>query len=122
MLFNSFTFIFLFLPLTFAVFFLLARVSHVMAAGWLAAASLFFYGWWNPAYVGLLMASIVFNYFAGMRIARAAADAREREKKWLTIFAMAPNLALLGSYKYSNFFQISDFVQIDISFIFFNEF
>ncbi len=104
MLFNSFTFIFLFLPLTFAVFFLLARVSHLLAAGWLAAASVFFYGWWNPAYVGLLMASIVFNYFAGMRIAHAVTDARDQEKKWLTIFAIAANLALLGYYKYSNFF------------------
>jgi D-alanyl-lipoteichoic acid acyltransferase DltB (MBOAT superfamily) len=104
MLFNSTIFIFVFLPLTFAVFFLLARVSHVMAAGWLAAASLFFYGWWNPAYVGLLMASVVFNYYAGMRIARAVADAREQRKKWLTIFAVAANLALLGYYKYSNFF------------------
>ena len=104
MLFNSHAFIFLFLPLTFAVFFLLARASHVMAAGWLAAASLFFYGWWNPLYVGLLMASVVFNYLAGMHIARAAADAREGRKKWLTILAVAANLALLGYYKYSNFF------------------
>ena len=98
MLFNSLAFIFLFLPLTFALFFLLARTSHVMAAGWLAAASLFFYGWWNPAYVGLLMASIVCNYFAGMHIARA------EKKKWLTGCAIAANLALLGYYKYSNFF------------------
>jgi alginate O-acetyltransferase complex protein AlgI len=104
MLFNSHTFIFLFLPLTFAVFFLLARTSDVMAAGWLAAASLFFYGWWNPTYVGLLMMSIVFNYFAGLRIAQAAADARERRKKWFAILAIAANLALLGYYKYSNFF------------------
>jgi D-alanyl-lipoteichoic acid acyltransferase DltB (MBOAT superfamily) len=104
MLFNSYAFIFLFLPLTFAGFFLLARMSHVVAAGWLAAASLFFYGWWNPLYVGLLMASIVGNYVAGGRIARAAAAAREREKKGLTVFAVAANLALLGYYKYSNFF------------------
>ncbi len=100
MLFNSYAFIFLFLPLTFAVFFLLARTSHALAAGWLAAASVFFYGWWNPAYVGLLMASIVFNYFAGMYIARAVG----RDKKWLMVFAVGANLALLGYYKYSNFF------------------
>ena len=104
MLFNSYAFIFLFLPLTFAGFFLLARMSHVMAAGWLAAASLFFYGWWNPLYVGLLMVSIVCNYVAGGRIARAAAAARHHDKKWLTILAVAANLALLGYYKYSNFF------------------
>lgn len=104
MLFNSHAFIFLFLPLTFLVFFALARASHVMAAGWLAAASLFFYGWWNPVYVGLLMVSIVFNYLAGMRIARAVAQGREQQRKWLAVLAIAANLALLGYYKYSNFF------------------
>ena len=102
MLFNSLAFIFLFLPLTFALFFVFARVSHKLAAGWLAAASLFFYGWWNPLYVGLLMASIVFNYMMGMRIARAELSAAN--KKWFTVFAIAANLLLLGYYKYSNFF------------------
>ena len=59
MLFNSYGFIFLYLPLVLLGFFLLARVSHKLAAGWLAAASLFFYGYWNPAYVALLLGSIV---------------------------------------------------------------
>ncbi len=99
MLFNSHIFIFLFLPLAFALFFLFARTSHLLAAGWLAVASLFFYGWWNPAYVALLLASIVFNYFAGMVIARAQA----RKNAWL-ITAVTANLLLLGYYKYSNFF------------------
>ncbi|HTD90523.1 MAG TPA: MBOAT family protein, partial [Burkholderiales bacterium] len=103
MLFNSHTFIFLFLPVTFALFFLLARTSHMLAAGWLATASLFFYGWWNPAYVALLLVSIVFNYFAGMAIARSAASERGW-KKVITIGAVAANLLLLGYYKYSNFF------------------
>ena len=48
MLFNSPIFLFAFLPATFAMFFLLARASHVLARAWLAAASLFFYAWWNP--------------------------------------------------------------------------
>jgi alginate O-acetyltransferase complex protein AlgI len=100
MLFNSHIFIFIFLPLAFALFFLLARTSHLLAAGWLAAASLFFYGWWNPAYVALLLVSIVFNYFAGMAIARAPAA---QKKPWVVI-AVAANLLLLGYYKYSNFF------------------
>ena len=103
MLFNSHLFIFIFLPLTFALFFVFARTSHMLAAGWLAAASLFFYGWWNPAYVLLLLASIVFNYFAGMAIARVAADAPQKRKTYLWA-ALAANLLLLGYYKYSNFF------------------
>ena len=103
MLFNSHTFIFFFLPLTFALFFLLARTSHLLAAGWLAAASLFFYGWWNPAYVALLLLSIVFNYCAGMVIARVAATNPGRKQVY-AIIAVASNLFLLGYYKYSNFF------------------
>ena len=103
MLFNSHVFIFIFLPLTFALFFLFARTSHLLAAGWLAIASLFFYGWWNPVYVALLLLSVVFNYFAGMTIARAAASDPDRRRN-LAIAAVAANLLLLGYYKYSNFF------------------
>ena len=98
MLFNSHAFLFLFLPVTFALFFLCARISMKLAAGWLAASSLFFYGWWNPVYVGLLFASIIFNYVMGLQIARA------REKRALMAIAIVANLGLLGYYKYSNFF------------------
>jgi hypothetical protein len=59
MLFNSYAFIFFYLPAVLLGFFWLARVNHSYAAGWLALASLFFYGYWNPAYVGLLLGSIV---------------------------------------------------------------
>jgi len=104
MLFNSFAFIFLFLPVTFAVFFALARTSHALAAGWLAAASLFFYGWWNPVYVGLLLGSIVFNYALGTRIARARAAGDLRRAKRALVVAVGGDLALLGYYKYANFF------------------
>ncbi|HSD60684.1 MAG TPA: MBOAT family O-acyltransferase, partial [Burkholderiales bacterium] len=104
MLFNSYPFIFLFLPLAFAGFFVLARVSHVMAAAWLAAASLFFYGWWNPAYVGLLLGSIAFNYTLGMWIARAPAEPGWGRRRQLFVFSVTANLLLLGYYKYSNFF------------------
>ncbi|MEW6313107.1 MAG: MBOAT family protein [Pseudomonadota bacterium] len=106
MLFNSYGFIFLFMPLTLALFFLLARASHLLAAGWLACASLFFYAWWNPAYLGLLLASICFNYVFGVQIAKAVTHKHAR-KKPLLIFAITANLALLGYYKYANFFLTS---------------
>ena len=50
MLFNSYAFIFLFLPVTLLVFFQFGKSRAMLAAGWLAAASLVFYGWWNPVY------------------------------------------------------------------------
>jgi len=104
MLFNSYAFIFFFLPVAFCVFYLLGRASYQAAAGWLAAASLFFYGWWNPAYVWLLIASTAFNYLLGMRIARVAARGERAAAKGLTVFAVAADLLVLGYYKYTNFF------------------
>ncbi len=104
MLFNSYVFIFAFLPVTLAGFFLLGRVKPLLAAAWLTVASLFFYGWWNPLYVGLLSFSILFNYACGMAIARAGMrGGRPAQKRWL-IFAVAVNLAVLAYCKYANFF------------------
>ncbi len=52
MLFNSWEFIFLFLPLTLFIFFQIGRRGYyTFAIAWLVAASLFFYAWWNPAYL-----------------------------------------------------------------------
>ena len=104
MLFNSYAFIFGFLPVTLVVFFLLGRGSHALAAGWLTAASLFFYGWWNPAFVGLLLISIVFNYRMGLALSDRAARARTAEGRRLLILSVGINLLVLGYFKYANFF------------------
>lgn len=104
MLFNSYGFIFLYLPLVLLVFFWLARFGHAYSAAWLAAASLFFYGYWNPVYVGLLLVSIICNYTFGMWIARAHGQHGARRAKQLLVFAISANLLLLGYYKYANFF------------------
>lgn len=104
MLFNSYAFIFLFLPITLLVFFQIGKINHTYAAGWLTAASLFFYGWWNPAYVSLLLASIVFNYTCGMWIAKAGVKHNSVAQKRLLAFSIASNLLLLSYYKYTHFF------------------
>lgn len=104
MLFNSFEFLFFYLPIVLGGFFFIAHHSHRMAALWLAAASIFFYGWWNPKFVSLLLASIVFNYCAGYLISKARATARS---KGLLIGAVATNLSLLGVYKYANLFIVT---------------
>jgi alginate O-acetyltransferase complex protein AlgI len=102
MLFNSVAFIFGFLPLVLLGFFLLARSSHAVAVGWLTLASLFFYGWWNPAWLPLLLASMAFNFGVGQVMARAPASPLRRRWLWLGI---AVNLALLLHYKYADFLQ-----------------
>lgn len=104
MLFNSYGFIFLFLPVVLLGFFQIARFGHAFAAGWLALASLFFYGYWNPAYIGLLLGSIVSNYAFGMWIAKAGVKQKAMRQKRLLVLALITNLLLLGYYKYANFF------------------
>jgi D-alanyl-lipoteichoic acid acyltransferase DltB (MBOAT superfamily) len=85
-------------------FFWLARSSHTFATAWLAIASLFFYAYWNPAYVGLLLGSIACNYTFGLWIAKAGAKNKDAQKKHTLIVAIIVNLALLAYYKYTNFF------------------
>ncbi len=105
MLFNSTEFLFLFLPVVLIGFFLIAGTSHRLAALWLAVASLFFYGWWNPKFVLLLLASVGFNYGMGYAIGHArVGGAKAPRAKRLLIVALAANLALLGYFKYTNFF------------------
>lgn len=104
MLFNSHIFLFLYLPLTAIVFFRLGAYSHRLAAAWLAAASLFFYGYWNPAYVGLLLGSIFFNYGIGFALARESDAGNARRKNLILALGVGADLTLLGYYKYANFF------------------
>lgn len=85
----------------FVGFFWLARFDHRVSALWLACASLFFYGWWSPKYVGLLLISIIVNYSLAYVIGHKRSSAHA---KLILVFAIAANLVLLGFYKYANFF------------------
>src|SRR5690606_25603112 len=103
MLFNSYEFIFLFLPLSLASYFLLLRFQSARPAlAVLTAASLVFYGWWNPQYVWLLLISVAFNYLCG-RLLSASRISKARMRKALLIAGIGGNLILLGYYKYAAF-------------------
>jgi len=66
MLFNSYEFIFAFLPLTFFIYFYLNSKRLTEASkGFLVFASLFFYSWWNIVYLPLILSSMLFNYVIG---------------------------------------------------------
>ena len=100
MLFNSYTFLFLFLPVVLAVSYALASRWTRSAALWIVLASLFFYGWWDARYVLLLAASVAFNYLAG----RAIASRAGQRARWILALAIAVNLGVLGYFKYAGFF------------------
>ncbi len=100
MLFNSYVFLLLFLPITLLVFFLAGKQSKELAMLWLVVCSLFFYGWWNPGLLSIIIASIAANYtisqFIGINNARFS---------YVSLcVGIALNLILLGYFKYANFF------------------
>ncbi|MGK2908829.1 MAG: MBOAT family O-acyltransferase [Sphingobium sp.] len=102
MLFTSGLFIFLFLPVTLAVFFAAAKgLGAKAAAAWLAAMSFLFYGYWAPVFLLLLFASIALNYAGGVGIYRHLGTPRA---KTVLICCIAIDLLLLGYFKYYNFF------------------
>lgn len=117
MLFNSYEFIFLFLPIALVGFYLISRVRNVYGTWWLVVASLAFYAYWDYRYAPLLVASICFNYWAGRHLERLSAGytipaggsvtsdmpQHGKRKGWLAL-GVGINLALLGYFKYTDFF------------------
>ncbi|UXP32439.1 MBOAT family protein [Reichenbachiella agarivorans] len=76
-----------------------------MSKVWLLLASLFFYGWWNPLYVTLIISSILVNYGFHKLI---KAQHNGGRKKMLLVIGIGLNVSVLGYYKYADFF-ISNF-------------
>ena len=105
MLFNSFLFIALFLPLALTVYFSLNKMRLVLAAdSWLLFASVFFYGWWDVRYVSLLLGSILFNYTIGSIMQADQGKKLTVSRKAIFMFGIVANLSLLGYFKYADFF------------------
>jgi alginate O-acetyltransferase complex protein AlgI len=98
MLFNSFVFIFAFLPLALIGYYVLTAVGPRVSALWLIVISFVFYGWWNPQFLILFAASIIFNYLASEVIARFAA--RPQLQTGLLALAIAVDVGALVYYKY----------------------
>lgn len=106
MLFNSYIFIFAFMPLILISYYALNHMGYLQAGKWLLlVGSWLFYGWWNPIYLPLLLGSIVVNYYLAGKI---QAYGRSREiippKKRLMLLAVWLNVSLLAYYKYMDFF------------------
>ena len=98
MLFNSWLFLLLFLPIALAGHYLAGAVSLRLAAVWLCITSFVFYGWWNPQFVALLAASIAFNYGISQWMLRCAG--RPRLQSAIVAAGVLADLAALVHYKY----------------------
>lgn len=98
MLFNSFEFIFFFLPLCLFTFLAVAsKFGKEPAILSLVIFSLFFYSWWNPIYLPLLLFSMVFNFAVGKQLGK-------KGSKPILITGLIVNLGFLAYFKYFNFF------------------
>ena len=105
MLFNSYEFIFVFLPITFFIYFYLNHKRLTEASkGFLVCSSLFFYSWWNVAYLPIILSSMVFNYVIGGSLNKTCKDkSKGFSKKSILILGIIFNLSLLGYFKYTDF-------------------
>lgn len=120
MLFSSYEFILIFLPVTFFVYFWLNTTKLVIAAkAWLVLCSMFFYSWWNVTYLPLILVSMLVNYAIGTSLGQV--DNRDKtglaskavlqvggnrvvSRKTVLTAGVAFNLSLLGYFKYADFF------------------
>ena len=104
MVFSSFEFIFLFLPIAYVVLAILARFRAArLSIIWLLLASLVFYAYWNPYYLVLIIGSILVNYGAGYLIDPDRQTSQGVRRTLLTLILVL-NLALLAYFKYLVFF------------------
>jgi len=106
MVFNSLAFLLFFPFVAAAYFFLTMRIalrykalSNTLSQIFLLAASLFFYGYWKPAYLGLIAISIAVTWTSGLLM-----EGRDIQKKRLILAgSLAINLAILFFFKYYHF-------------------
>ena len=98
MVFSSITFLFLFLPVVLAVYYIAPeKYKNII----LLISSIIFYAWGEPVYVVLMILSILLNYFCGLDIGSKAEDPVRAKRS--VIFAVVVNILILGFFKYYGF-------------------
>ena len=107
MLFNSYEFIFAFAPVVLSLFYIIAKLNSRAAIAWITISSLFFYGWWDPKSLLIILASMTVNYLLGFSIINNSdrETTAHRKNYLLLVLGIIFNLSLLGYFKYSHFFK-----------------
>ena len=105
MIFSTYSFILIFLPIVFGVYFILNKFKqHTIAKIWLIIASLYFYGQGSPKFFPFFLGSIFGNYCVGSALGTLTKKEDKRQAKLLLLVGILANVALLGYYKYTDFF------------------
>ncbi len=114
MVFSSFAFMFLFLPIVVVVYHLILRTAfRQYALLFLLLASLFFYGYWKISYLPLILFSMIANFYIGKKIGE-----KSSYQKGIFIFGVGFNVALLAYFKYLGLFAevIKSVTQLQFNF------
>ena len=98
MVFSSITFLFLFLPIVLAVYYIVPEKAKNII---LLIASILFYAWGEPVYIVLMLLSIILNYFCGQDIEEKSDDPVKAKRSIL--FAVVVNVLILMFFKYYGF-------------------
>src|SRR4051812_24776886 len=98
MIFSSYLFVFLFMPLTLLYYRFLLAIKSQNIVFWLVVTSLIFYSYWNWRNLFILIPSLCFNFYSGRVIGSSNIN-----RKWILILSIAANLLLLGYFKYAYF-------------------
>ena len=101
MLFNSFEFLLVFLPITVLLFYLVGSTSRSLAIRWLIVASLLFYGAWRPVNVLIIAPSIAINFVLASVLLRLRKEkGPNRMSKVVLVVGILFNVVFLGIFKY----------------------
>ncbi|MDH3692622.1 MAG: MBOAT family protein [Gammaproteobacteria bacterium] len=103
MLFNSHSFVFVFLPVTLFVYFALGRLSRNWALRWIIVASLVFYAWWRPANVLIIVPAMLVNFGVAKAILYQNRHDNRAAAKIFLALGIVFNICVLGYFKYTNF-------------------
>ncbi len=109
MLFHSYEFIFVFLPITFLIYFFLNQNKLTsLSKAWIVFSSMVFYSWWNIVYLPLLLASILFNFIlTNKMIEHESSRNKYLSKRSLLLIGLVFNVGLLIYFKYMDFFILN---------------
>lgn len=120
--FNSSIFIFFFLPAALAGYFIINHFGKYTAGKyWLLAASLFFYGYFNPAYLGIIVFSILWNFLFGRYLSCGKAQAAsKRKRRGMLACGIVGNVLLLFFFKYFDFLLLNVNTFFGTDFVFMN--
>lgn len=105
MLFNSIEFC-IFLPVVFAIYWLIDKRQLSIQNFFLLLASYFFYGWWDWRFLSLILLSSIIDFSIGIALAKTK---RKSKRQLLLALSLFMNLGFLGVFKYYNFF-IQNFI------------